>query len=91
MPYPFQKPSQDVSDGSIGMAFRVTAALLAGVAVLLFCLLATDAGLTGATAWLLAAASAGAVFLLAQSLVAAIMVALAPVLIIAVLVRFVLG
>jgi hypothetical protein len=91
MPYPFQKPSQDVSDGSIGMAFRVTAALLAGVGVLLFCLLATDAGLTGATAWLLAAASAGAVFLLAQSLVAAIMVALAPVLIIAVLVRFVLG
>jgi RsiW-degrading membrane proteinase PrsW (M82 family) len=91
MPYPFQKPSQDVSDGSIGMAFRVTAAFLAGVAVLLFCLIETDAGLGGATAWLLAAASAGAVFLLAQSLVAAIMVALAPVLIIAVVVRFVLG
>ena len=88
MTYPFQQPGQDESDGSIGMAFRITASILAGIAVLLFCLLETDAGLGGMTAWLIAAATAGAVFLLAQSLVAALMIALAPVLIIAVVVRF---
>ena len=89
MSYPFQKPVQDESDGSIGMAFRVTASFLAACAVLLFFLLGTDIGLERVTAWLVAIGTAGAVFLLAQSLVAAIMIALAPVLIVAVLVRFV--
>jgi hypothetical protein len=89
MPYPFQQPVQDESDGSIGMAFRVTASILAACAILLFFLLGTDIGLASATAWLVAVVTAGAVFLLAQSLVATIMIALAPVLIIAVLVRFV--
>ena len=89
MSYPFQKPVQDESDGSIGMAFRITASILAACAVLLFFMVGTDIGLDTATPWLVAFGTAGAVFLLAQSLVAAIMIALAPVLIIAVLVRFV--
>ena len=87
MTYPFQKPAQDQSDGSIGTSFRVSAAILAGAAVLLVFMLATDAGLAGAMPWLVAAATAGAVFMLAEVLVAVIMVAVAPVLIITVLVR----
>jgi len=88
MSYPFQKPAQDASDGSIGTAFRILAAILAGAAVLLFFMMGTDAGLGSATAWLVAAATAGAVFVLAEVLVAVIMIVVPPVLIIAVLVRF---
>jgi len=90
MSYPFQKPALDQSDGSIGMAFRVTAAVLAGAAVLLFFMLATAAGLGGVTAWLAAAATAGIVFVFAEVLVGVIMIVVAPVLIVAVLVRWLL-
>ena len=70
------------------MAFRVSAALLAGAAVLLFCLAWSEAGLAGAAPWLAALLAAGAAYLLAEALIATIMIVVPPVLAIAVLVRF---
>jgi hypothetical protein len=69
-------------------AFRTTAALLSGVAVLLFFLVGSDAGLGDASAWVAAVVAAGVALMLADVLIALIMVALPPVLILAVLVRF---
>jgi RsiW-degrading membrane proteinase PrsW (M82 family) len=88
MNYPFQAPDQDESHGRTSLAFRLTAAILASAAVLLFCMVGTDAGLGSAYAWIAAAAAAGAAFVLAHVLIAVIMIVVPPVLIIAVLIRF---
>lgn len=88
MNYPFQPPVQDESDGRTSLAFRFTAAILAGAAVLLFFMVGTDAGLSGPGAWIAALAAAGAAFVLAHVLIATIMIVVAPVLIITVIVRF---
>ena len=88
MTYPFHTPKPDQSDGSTSSAFRLSAAILAGTAVLLFFMIGTDAGLDGASAWIVAATVAAAAFLLAHVLITVIMIVVAPLLIIAVLVRF---
>jgi hypothetical protein len=88
MTYPFHTPKPDQSDGSTSPAFRLTAAILAGAAGLLFFMIGTDAGLAGASAWIVAAAVAVGAFILAHVLITAIMIVVPPVLIIAVLVRF---
>jgi len=88
MTYPFQTPAADQSDGATTLAFRLTAAILAGAAALLFFMVGTDAGLGSASAWIVAAAAAAATFVLAHVLITVIMIVVAPVLIIAVLVRF---
>ena len=87
MTYPFQKPVRDTSDGRTSMAFRLTAAILAGAAVLLFYMVGTDAGLAGAGVWIAAVVAAGAAFMLAPVLIAVIMIVVPPVLIVVVLVR----
>jgi hypothetical protein len=88
MSYPFHTPASDRSNGSTSLAFRLSAAILASAAVLLFCMVGTDAGLASATAWIAAAAVAVAAFMLAHVLIATIMIVVPPVLIIAVLVRY---
>jgi RsiW-degrading membrane proteinase PrsW (M82 family) len=87
MTYPFQKPVQDASDGRTSLAFRLTGAILAGAAVLMFFMVGTGAGLAGPGAWIAAVAAAGAVFVLAPVLIAIIMVVVPPVLIVVVIVR----
>lgn len=84
----FHTPKPNQSDGSTSRAFRLTAAILGGAAVLLFFMIGTDAGLDGASARIVAAAVAVATFILAHVLITAIMIVLPPVLLIAVLVRF---
>jgi hypothetical protein len=70
------------------MAFRVSAALLAGAAILLFCLAWSEAGLASAAPWLAALLAAFAAFMLAEAIIATIMIVIPPVLAIAVLVQF---
>lgn len=91
MTYPFQHPVQDASDGRTSLAFRLTAAILTGAAVLLIFLVGTDAGLAGAGAWIAAIVAAGAAFVLAPVLIAVIMIVVPPVLIVVVLVRLVIS
>lgn len=88
MTYLFPKPVGDQSDGRTSMAFRLTAAILAGAATLLFFMVGTEGGLASAGAWIAAVVAAGAAFMLAPVLIAVIMLVVAPVMIIAVLVRF---
>jgi hypothetical protein len=88
MSYPFHTPSQDASDGRTSTAFRFAASVLVAAAVLLSCMLGTDAGLASAWAWIAAAVAAAAAFFLAHVLIVTIMIVVPPVLIIAVLIRF---
>lgn len=88
MAYLFPKPVGDQSDGRTSMAFRLTAAILAGAAMLLFFMVGTAGGLAGVGAWIAAVFAAGAAFMLAPVLITMIMIVVAPVLIIAVLMRF---
>jgi hypothetical protein len=77
-----------MKSGAISQSFRVAAAVLAAIAVLLAFLLTGQDVTASPVAWVMAAAAAGAVYLLAEWLLAMIMVALAPVLIVAVVVRY---
>ncbi|WP_332877383.1 hypothetical protein [Massilia sp. S19_KUP03_FR1] len=88
MTYPFHTRAREQTDGSTSAAFRLTAAILASAAVLLFFMVGTDAGLGSASAWIVAAAIGVAAFVLAHVLITVIMIVVAPALIIAVLVRF---
>lgn len=91
MSYPFQTPGEDESDGRTSVAFRCAAAILSAAAVLLFFIVGTDAGLGGAIAWIIALVAAGVAFRLAPVLIGIIMIVVAPALIIAVVVRFLVG
>jgi hypothetical protein len=88
MSYIFQTPSEDASDGRTSTAFRIAASILVAAAVLLTFTLGTDAGLHSAWAWVAAVAGAVAAFFLAHVLIVTIMIVVPPVLIIAVLIRF---
>lgn len=88
MSYLFHTPGQERSDGSTSMAFRVTAAILAAAAVMLFFVTATSLGIDSPVPWIAAVATAGVAFMLAQALIVVIMIVVPPVLLVAVLVRF---
>lgn len=88
MSYPFQTPGDEDSHGRTSQAFRLTAAILAAAAVLLFCMVGTEAGLASFIPWVSALVAAGLAFRFAPVLIAVIMVVAAPALVIAVLVRW---
>lgn len=91
MNYFSRKLHDDHADGRTSMAFRLSAAILAGAAVLLFFIVGTDMGAGAAVAWTAAAGIAGAAFMLADVLIVVIMIVVPPVLVIAVLVRFLMS